>query len=148
MTNKKVEDLLIETLAARGVSVVSTPGDVSLGDTVEQEPHLDFPLPKAIGCPTEEEIATQNPNFSRMAEGAGLLGLIAETPAKVRPMVAQAWWHDGAALGEVLVSRQDLSTPPTITAEQVKGFGLFTLNVLLNGRGDEINDLAKINILR
>jgi pyruvate dehydrogenase (quinone) len=83
-----------------------------------------------------------------MAEGAGLLGLTAETPAKVRPMVAQALWHDSAALGEVLVSRQDLSKPPTITAEQVKGFGLFTLKVLLSGRGDEINDLAKINILR
>jgi hypothetical protein len=30
----------------------------------------------------------------------------------------------------------------------VKGFGLFTLKVLLSGRGDEINELAKINILR
>jgi hypothetical protein len=39
------------------------------------------------------------------------------------------------------------SKPPTITAEQVKGFGLFTLKVF-SGRGDEINDLAKINIVR
>ena len=36
----------------------------------------------------------QNPNFAKMAEGAGLLGLTAETPAQVRPMIAQALKHD------------------------------------------------------
>ena len=38
----------------------------------------------------------QNPNFAKMAEGAGLLGLTAETPAQVRPMIALK--HDGPAL--------------------------------------------------
>ena len=56
--------------------------------------------------------------------------------------------HDGPALVEVLVSRQELSMPPTITAEQVKGFSLFTLKAVLSGRGDEIVDLAKINLFR
>ena len=89
-----------------------------------------------------------NPNFAQMAEGAGLLGLTAETPAQVRPMLAQALKHDGPALIEVLVDRQELSMPPTITAEQVKGFSLFTLKAVLSGRGDEIIDLAKINLFR
>jgi pyruvate dehydrogenase (quinone) len=89
-----------------------------------------------------------NPNFAQMAEGAGLLGLTAETPAQVRPMIAQALKHDGPALIEVLVDRQELSMPPTITAEQVKGFSLFTLKAVLSGRGDEIIDLAKINLFR
>jgi pyruvate dehydrogenase (quinone) len=89
-----------------------------------------------------------NPNFAKMAEGAGLLGLTAETPAQVRPMIAQALKHDGPALIEVLVDRQELSMPPTITAEQVKGFSLFTLKAILSGRGEEIVDLAKINLFR
>ena len=90
----------------------------------------------------------RNPNFAKMAEGAGLLGLTAETPAQVRPMIAQALKYDGPALVEVLVDRQELSMPPTITAEQVKGFSLFALKAVLSGRGEEILDLAKINLFR
>jgi pyruvate dehydrogenase (quinone) len=90
----------------------------------------------------------RNPDFAKMAEGAGLLGLTAETPAQVRPMIAQALTYAGPALVEVLVDRQELSMPPTITAEQVKGFSLFTLKAVLSGRGDEIVDLAKINLFR
>jgi pyruvate dehydrogenase (quinone) len=90
----------------------------------------------------------RNPNFAKMAEGAGLLGLTAETPAQVRPMIAEALKYAGPALVEVVVDRQELSMPPTITAEQVKGFSLFTLKAVLSGRGDEIMDLAKINLFR
>jgi pyruvate dehydrogenase (quinone) len=90
----------------------------------------------------------QNPNFAKMAEAAGLLGLRAETADQVEPMIAQALKHDGPALIEVLVSRQELSMPPTITLEQAKGFSLFMLRAVLSGRGDEIIDLAKVNLLR
>jgi pyruvate dehydrogenase (quinone) len=90
----------------------------------------------------------QNPNFAKLAEAAGLLGLTAETPDQVRPMILQALEHDGPALIEVPVSRQELSMPPTITYEQAKGFGLFALKAVLSGHGDEIVDLAKINLLR
>jgi len=38
--------------------------------------------------------------------------------------------------------------PPTITAEQVKGFSLFMLKAVLSGRGSELVDLAKINLFR
>ena len=63
-------------------------------------------------------------------------------------MIAQALKHDGPALVEVRVSRQELSMPPTISLDQIKGFGLFMLKAVLNGRGDEIIDLAKINLFR
>jgi pyruvate dehydrogenase (quinone) len=49
---------------------------------------------------------------------------------------------------EVLVSREELSMPPTITYEQARSFGLFMLKAVLNGRGDEIIDLARVNLLR
>jgi pyruvate dehydrogenase (quinone) len=90
----------------------------------------------------------KNPNFAKMAEAAGLLGLTAETPDQVRPMILQALQHDGPALVEVLVSRQELSMPPTITFEQAKGFGLFALRAVFSGRGDEVVDLAKVNLFR
>jgi pyruvate dehydrogenase (quinone) len=89
-----------------------------------------------------------NPDFAKIAEGAGLLGLRAETPDQVEPMIAQALEHDGPALVEVLVSRQELSMPPTITFEQAKGFSLFMMKAVLNGRGDEIVDLARVNLFR
>src|SRR4029077_18259921 len=63
-----------------------------------------------------------NPDFKKIAEGAGLIGLTAETPDQVAPMIAQALKHDGPALVEVHVSRQELSMPPTITYEEAKGF--------------------------
>jgi pyruvate dehydrogenase (quinone) len=90
----------------------------------------------------------QNPNFAKMAEAAGLLGLTAETPDQIRPMIAAALEHDGPALLEVPVSRQELSIPPTITLEQVKGFGLFALKAVLSGHGDELVDLADTNLWR
>jgi pyruvate dehydrogenase (quinone) len=90
----------------------------------------------------------RNPDFARMAEAAGVLGLRAETPDQVRPMIAQALQHEGPALVEVLVNRQELAMPPTITLEQMKGFSLFMLKAVFSGRGDEIIDLAKTNLLR
>jgi pyruvate dehydrogenase (quinone) len=90
----------------------------------------------------------QNPDLAKIAEGSGLLGLTARTPDQVEPMIAQALKHDGPALVEVFVSRQELSMPPTITLEQAKGFSLFMMRAVLSGRGDEIIDLAKVNLFR
>jgi pyruvate dehydrogenase (quinone) len=88
----------------------------------------------------------QNPNFAKMAEAAGVLGLTAERAEDVRPMIAQALKHDGPALVEVPVYRQELVMPPTITLGEMKGFTLFTLKAVLSGRGNEVVDLAKINL--
>ena len=38
--------------------------------------------------------------------------------------------------------------PPTIAYEQAKGFTLFMMKAVLNGRGDEIVDLTRVNLLR
>src|ERR1700757_2409080 len=49
----------------------------------------------------------QSPDFAKIAEGSGLLGLTARTPDQVEPMIAQALKHDGPAVVEVFVSRQE-----------------------------------------
>jgi pyruvate dehydrogenase (quinone) len=38
--------------------------------------------------------------------------------------------------------------PPTITLQQAKGFSPFMLRVVLSGRGDELIDLARVNLRR
>ena len=89
-----------------------------------------------------------NPNFAQLAESAGLLGIRVEKPEALGAAVKEALSHDGPALIEVLVNRQELSMPPTITAEQVKGFSLYMVRAVLSGRGDEVVDLAKTNLFR
>jgi len=89
-----------------------------------------------------------NPDFAKMAEAAGLLGLTATRPEHVRPMIAQALAHDGPALVDVLVHRQELAMPPSISLEQATGFGIFMVKAVLSGRGDELVDLAKTNLFR
>ncbi|WHZ21772.1 MAG: Pyruvate dehydrogenase (quinone) [Nitrospira sp.] len=89
-----------------------------------------------------------NPDFAKMAEAAGLLGLTAEAPEQVRPKLLQALHHAGPALVEVLVNRQELVMPPSIELDQMIGFSLYMIKAVLNGRGDEIIDLAKTNVFR
>jgi pyruvate dehydrogenase (quinone) len=38
--------------------------------------------------------------------------------------------------------------PPSIELKQALGFSLYIAKAVLNGRGDEIIDLAKTNLLR
>ena len=87
-----------------------------------------------------------NPDFAKMAEAAGVLGLKANVPEQVRPMLAQALSHEGPALVEVVVNRQELIVPPSVKLDQVMGFSLFMMKAVLNGRGDEVIDLLKTNL--
>lgn len=89
-----------------------------------------------------------NPDFARLADAAGVLGLRAETPEQVRPMLLQALNHDGPALVEVFVNRQELAMPPSISAEHVRGFSLYLIKAVISGRGDELIDLAKTSLFR
>lgn len=102
---------------------------------------------KAAGI---QEFATDlhNPDFAKMADAAGILGLTAYTPDQVRPMILKGLDHDGPALVEVVVRRQELMLPPKISLDQMTGFSLYMLKALLSGHGDEIIDLAKINLFR
>ena len=89
-----------------------------------------------------------NPNFAKLAESADVLGVRVERPEDLRPALERAIAHNGPALVEVIVSRQELSMPPTISAEQALGFSLYMIRAVINGRGDEVIDLAKTNFFR
>jgi pyruvate dehydrogenase (quinone) len=89
-----------------------------------------------------------NPDFAVLAKAAGVHGIRVEDPADVRPALTEAFQHDGPALVDVVVNRLELSMPPTIKLEQAIGFNLWALKAVLNGRGDEVVDLATSNLLR
>jgi pyruvate dehydrogenase (quinone) len=88
----------------------------------------------------------ENPDFAQLAASCGFLGLHVERASDLRPALTQFLAHDGPALIDVNVQRQELSMPPTITVEQAKGFGLYLLQAVLSGRGDEVIDLAETNL--
>jgi pyruvate dehydrogenase (quinone) len=88
-----------------------------------------------------------NPNFAKLAESAGIFGVRVEKPEEIRAALTEALAHDGAALIEVLVNRQELSMPPTISLEQAFGFSLYMIRAVLSGRGDEVIDLARTNLM-
>jgi pyruvate dehydrogenase (quinone) len=89
-----------------------------------------------------------NPHFAKLAESADIFGVRVEKPEELRPALTKALAHDGPALVEVLVNRQELSIPPTISLEQALGFSLYMIRAVLSGRGDEVIDLAKTNLMR
>jgi pyruvate dehydrogenase (quinone) len=89
-----------------------------------------------------------NPNFAGLARSAGLLGISVTASSQVRPALTQALQYPGPALVEVAVSPQEIVMPPTIDLELVRRFGLFVVKAVLNGRGDEVIDLAKTTFWR
>ncbi|MBV8631360.1 MAG: ubiquinone-dependent pyruvate dehydrogenase [Silvibacterium sp.] len=89
-----------------------------------------------------------NPDFSQMADAAGLLGIRVEKSEELKLALTRALEYDGPALVEVLVHRQELSMPPSISLEQALGFSLYMIRCVLSGRGTEVIDLAKTNLVR
>ena len=89
-----------------------------------------------------------NPDFVALAQSAGMYGVRVEDPADLKEAVTAAFQHDGPALVEAVVNRTELSMPPTIKLDQAVGFNLWALKAVLNGRGDELVDLALSNLIR
>jgi pyruvate dehydrogenase (quinone) len=89
----------------------------------------------------------QNPDFAAMARAMGIHALRVEDPGDLPNAVREILDHDGPAVLDVVTATQELSMPPTITVEQVKGFSLWMVRAVMSGRGDEVVDLAKTNLL-
>ena len=89
-----------------------------------------------------------NPSFAELAKAVGMHAVRVEYPNDLETALRTAFTTPGPALVEVMVNRQELSMPPTITFEQMKGFSLWMAKNVLSGRGDEIIDLAKTNVIQ
>ncbi|MFE6997388.1 ubiquinone-dependent pyruvate dehydrogenase [Microbacterium sp. NPDC057659] len=87
----------------------------------------------------------ENPDFAAVAQALGIFARRVERSEDLLDAVAEVLAHDGPALLDVVTERQELSMPPAIKADQVKGFALYALRTVMSGRGDELLDLAKAN---
>lgn len=90
----------------------------------------------------------QNPNFAAIAEAAGIKGIRVEKSSELNTALAEALAHDGPVIVDVVTATQELVMPPTVQLQQAKGFSLYMLRAIMNGRGDEVVELAKTNWLR
>jgi len=90
----------------------------------------------------------KNPNFAAMAEAVGVRGIRLERPEEVETGVAEALSHDGPVLVDAVVNRMELAMPPKVMAEMAKGFSLYMLKAVMDGRATDIVDLASSNVLR
>jgi pyruvate dehydrogenase (quinone) len=88
-----------------------------------------------------------NPDFAEVARSVGLFGVRVERPDELRPALKAAFEHDGPALIDVHTRRQELSIPPHVTLHEMKGVSLFAGRTILSGRGDELVELARENVL-
>jgi pyruvate dehydrogenase (quinone) len=71
-----------------------------------------------------------------------------EHSSQVEAALRGAFAHPGPALVDVAIAKQELIMPPKIELEQAKGFSLFMLKAVLNGRGNELMELAHTNLGR
>ena len=90
----------------------------------------------------------QNPDFAAMAEAVGIRGIRLQNPAEVNDGIAAAFAHNGPVVIDAVVNRSEIAMPPSITTEMAKGFTLYMVKAILNGRADEVVDLARTNLWR
>jgi pyruvate dehydrogenase (quinone) len=80
-----------------------------------------------------------------MANAMGVLGIRVEASEDLEPALRRAFNHDGPVLVDVVTAKQELVLPPKIQLEQARGFSLYMLKAIMNGRGDEVVELAQTN---
>lgn len=90
----------------------------------------------------------ENPDFSAIAKAVGVKGFRVEEPDELESTVKEFLEYDGAALLDVTTAKQELTMPPKISFENAKGFGIYMVRAIINGKGDELIEVAKDNILR
>lgn len=81
-----------------------------------------------------------------MARAMGLHAVRVENPADLPAAVDEILNHPGPAVLDAVTNSQELAMPPKIEKAQITGFSLYALKAVMNGRGDEILDVARTNI--
>ncbi len=87
-----------------------------------------------------------NPDFAGIARSVGLFGAKVETEDELEAALQAAFEHNGPALVDVRTARQELSLPPKLTYDEIKGFTLYATRTILSGEAHELIELAKTNL--
>ncbi|MEG3756134.1 ubiquinone-dependent pyruvate dehydrogenase [Psychromonas arctica] len=89
-----------------------------------------------------------NPSFANIAEACGIKGIRVDDPKQLPKAMSNMMEHKGPVVLEVETAKQELAMPPQIKLEQAKGFSLYMMKALINGKGNEIIELSKTNWIR
>jgi pyruvate dehydrogenase (quinone) len=85
-------------------------------------------------------------DFAAIARGAGIHGVRIEESENLPDELRRALAYPGPAVIDVVTAKHELAMPPKIRWAQAKGFSLYMLRAVLNGRGDEVVELAQTNL--
>ena len=151
-------------LAFPGRQIVSMSGDgglaMLLGELLTVRLH-DLPLKIALfnnaslGMVKLEMLVAGMPDFetdhrpvdfSAIAQAVGMEAIRIEQPAGVRDALADGLARKGPVLMEFVTDPNALSMPPSITAEQIKGFALAASKIVLDGGVGKMIEMARSNL--
>jgi pyruvate dehydrogenase (quinone) len=88
----------------------------------------------------------KNPNFAKLAEAVGMMGVRIENPTDLTSGLKKALQHPGPALIDVVTDPNALSIPSHADKSQAVGFALALGKMVLAGNLDEVVDTIKGNI--
>jgi pyruvate dehydrogenase (quinone) len=146
--------------AHRGRQVISLSGDgglsMLLGDLLSAR-QLDLPIKvvvynnSSLGFVAMEMKAggyldtgtdLSATNFAEIAAAAGIFSIRVEQSEDLPDALGRAFARPGPALIDVVTAKHEIALPPKIQWAQAKGFSLYMLRAVLNGRADEVVELA------
>jgi pyruvate dehydrogenase (quinone) len=86
-----------------------------------------------------------NPDFTKIAEAMGMLGITINNPDEVKPGLEKALQLDGPVLVTVWTDPNALAMPPKLEFDQLKGYALYMGKMMLGGRMDEVFNMMSSN---
>jgi pyruvate dehydrogenase (quinone) len=91
-------------------------------------------------------VDVKNPNFAKMAEAAGILGIRVENPRELSGCLETAFLHEGSVLIDAVTNPNALALPPKIDVKEIAGYGLYVAKQTLHGHLFESIDDLKGNL--
>jgi len=88
----------------------------------------------------------KNPNFAKLAEAIGIMGVRIENPADLTSGIKKALQHSGPALIDVVTDANALSIPSHADRSQAVGFALAMGKMILSGNIEEVVDTIEGNV--
>jgi pyruvate dehydrogenase (quinone) len=93
----------------------------------------------------DNETDMVNPDFAKIAEAMGFMGITVREPGLLEEAVATAFAHNGPVLLNIMTNPNSLALPPKIEWEQVHGYMLTMTKMMLGGRMDDILEMVRSN---
>jgi pyruvate dehydrogenase (quinone) len=81
-------------------------------------------------------------DFAAIAAAAGIFSIRVEQSEDLPDALRRAFARPGPALIDVVTAKHEIALPPKVRWAQAKGFSLYMLRAVLNGRADEVVELA------